>query len=91
MTHEELVKYLAEEGYRHVRALPSGVVIGILPQLFTTGLFVGLTEFSCGRRYCYEHLADAIIAVESWSGEGDPPGLWIKEKPSDRLGPGALK
>jgi hypothetical protein len=90
MEQEALLEKLAREGYRPVRVLPSGVVIGVMPQLYTTGLFVGLNEFSWKRRYCYEHQVEAVIAFVSWDGEGDPPGPWIKEKPSNRLGPGAV-
>lgn len=62
-----------------------------MDQVYTTGLFVGLTDIGYDRRYCYEHAKDAIVAVLTWDGRGDPPGPWIKEKPGDRLGPGALK
>ena len=87
---DDLLEKLAREGYRPVRVLPSGVVIGVLRQLYTTGLFVGLNKFTYERRYCYEHQVDAVAAFISWDGAGDPPGMWIKEKPSDRLGPGAI-
>jgi len=80
---------LEENGYMNVRRLPTGEFIGVLAQLFTFGLFVGLDENGYKRRYCYEHKSDAVIASQVWDGEGDPPGPWIKEKPSDRLGPGA--
>lgn len=77
-------------GYLDARELASGVVIGIMPMLYTAGLFVGITRERYERRYCYEKLADARSAFLSWDGVGDPPGPWIKEKPSDRLGPGAV-
>lgn len=40
-------------------------------------------------RYCYEREADALKALVTWDGQGDPPGPWVKEKISERLGPGA--
>lgn len=88
MSTDALERDLAAMGY-HVRTLPSGVVCGVLGQMYTTGLFVGLDHYGYSRRYCYEHRADALVALMLWDGEGDPPGPWIKEKYSERLGPGA--
>lgn len=65
------------------RQLPSGECACIGCQLFTWSLMVGVTEISPGRRYCYEREHDARHALSSWDGEGDPPGPWIKEKPSN--------
>lgn len=41
-------------------------------------------------RFCYEHSIDAVLAVQDWDGQGDPPGPWLKQKPEDRLGPGMV-
>ena len=82
---------MVEAGYTDPRQLPDGKWIGIMRQAYTTGLFIGLTEFSYERRYCYESRADAYFALLTWDGAGDPPGPWIKEKPSERLGPGATQ
>ena len=87
----ELVAYLNTQGYTHCILLTTGELAGIMPMLYTTGLFVGLTEAGWRTRFCYEHRNDAIAALDAWDGHGDPPGAWIKEKPSDRLGPGATK
>ena len=86
---EKLVALLKRGGYKHILVMPDGTLCGLMPQLFTVGLFVGLTDTGYARRYCYEHHQDALDALMTWNGQGDPPGLWIKEKPSDRLGPGA--
>ena len=77
-------------GYVELRLLPTGKWAAISNMLFTTGLLVGLTSTGYERRFCYEKWIDACSALHSWDGNGDPPGPWIKEKPSDRLGPGAL-
>lgn len=76
-----------ELGYLAARQLPSGVWIGVFPQLYTTGLFVGIDRGGYRRRFCFEHFAGAMRACLTWDGEGDPPGDWIKEKPSDRMNP----
>lgn len=76
-------------GYNPVRALPTGQVIGVADMLFTTGLFVGIDEYGYSHRFCYATRSQAEQALREWDGTGDPPGPWIKEKPSGRLGPGA--
>lgn len=91
MTEQErVIKALEAEGYRGVKAIDDGRFVGWMRQIFTTGLFV-MTEHSVERRYCYEHAIAAAAAVVLWDGKGDPPGPWLKEKPSDRLGPGVTE
>lgn len=84
-----ILEVLSEEGYSFVRELPTVGFVGLLPHCFTVGLFCGLTIEGCAGRYCYPTLCDAIDAIQEWDGSGDPPGPWIKHKPSERLGPGA--
>ena len=89
MNDSELKTSLESDGYKNLRKLPDGTWIGTMLMVFTTGLFVGLNQSGWRRRYCYERVSDAALAATEWNGQGDPPGPWIKEKPSDRLGPGA--
>ena len=44
------------------------------------------------RGWCYRAPArqDAIDAVESWNGEGDPPGRWYKDLQTQETRPGYL-
>jgi len=76
-------------GYIQPRKLPTGEWAAVEKMLFTWALVVGLDQTGYRTRFCYEHITDAGPALEEWNGEGDPPGPWIKEKPIDRLGPGA--
>ena len=39
-------------------------------------------------RYCYPTIEAAEAALGVWTGDGDPPGPWIKQKPEERHGPG---
>lgn len=76
-------------GYFGVKRAKSGEWLGVQKMLYTTGLFVIHEDGSAWRtRFCYEHSIDAVLALAAWDGEGDPPGPWVKEKPSDRHGPG---
>jgi hypothetical protein len=80
-----------ENGYSFVRQMKNGEWIGILQQIYTYRLCVGLDQFGYKRGYCYEKLIDAVVAVADYEGEGDPSGPWIKMKGEDgeKLGPGA--
>ncbi len=73
-----------------IRKLSNGTIIAVGKMAFTVALYVGLEDNFYERRYCYESLTDALTALVQWDGVGDPPGPWIKEKPSERFGPGAL-
>jgi hypothetical protein len=62
--------------------------------IYTAGLLVNVRmdgwTYDYDARYCYPTLTDALNALTAMDGRGDPPGNWIKEKVSERLGPGAL-
>lgn len=60
--------------------------------LFTTALFVGITQDIYETRFCYETEAEAINALNTWDGYNDPPGNWIKQKGGiERLNPNYIK
>jgi hypothetical protein len=72
----------------------NGRLCGLQPFMFTTGLMVNLRfddmTYEYSARYCYERFEDALKALNTWDGAGDPSGPWCKEKVSERLGPGLL-
>lgn len=84
-----LAEFLTENGYTDLKPMPDGKMAGLHRMMYTTGLCVGMDRGGLARRYCYEREEDARAALVAWDFNGDPPGPWIKEKPSDRLGPGA--
>lgn len=88
---KEMHELLHAHGYHAIKLLPSGQLAAILPMAFTFALCVGLDKHGYRTRYCYEKAEDALAAIVSWSGSGDPPGPWIKQKPEERLGPGATQ
>jgi len=77
-------------GYAALALQDDGKVTALHQMAFTTAIIVGVTRIGYERRYCYEHFKDALQAFLTYTGEGDPSGPWIKEKPSERLGPGAI-
>lgn len=81
---------LSDLGYYRPRLLPTGEWAALQQMLYTTGLFVMFKDDPLAgwrTRYCYEKGADAREALAVWSGEGDPPGPWVKQYPEDRLNP----
>jgi hypothetical protein len=72
-----------------------GTFCAVQKFVFTAGLLVNVRmdgwTYGYDARYCYPTLEEALVALATMDGHGDPPGGWIKEKVSERLGPGALK
>lgn len=60
------------------RIMPDGNLAGIKRQLFTFGIVSHLEMWNFGQRWCYEELVPAILALNIWNGENDPPGPWLK-------------
>lgn len=89
---QRFVSSMEHEGYENVVKLKSGLYCGTLRGICNGQLVVGLNPDGWVRRFDYATYEEAVVALQMWEllgGEGDPPGDWIKEKPSDRLGPGA--
>lgn len=81
MPKDELLKVLEdEEYYSHLKVLPDGRICGVQRMLFTTGLFVGLSEIGYEYRYCYPDIESAVGALNTWDGQDHPSGPWIKRK-----------
>lgn len=85
---DPIIEALSGMGYEHVRSVPGRGYCGVRRMMFTTGLFVDMDEDGMKSRFCYAGYEEAKAALICWTGEDDPPGMWIKEKPSDRIGPG---
>jgi hypothetical protein len=73
-----------KHGYSNLKVLANGELAGVQMFLFTYGLTVGLGFIGYRTRFCYHTKSEAVEALRQWDGTGDPPGLWIKQKPEDR-------
>jgi hypothetical protein len=71
---------LKPAGYYEIREIPGRGICGLQRFIFTTGLVIGMDEIGYQGRYCYSTENEALDAINSWDGTGDPPGLWIKYK-----------
>ena len=71
--------------YARPRVIERGPYAGhwahVAVQVFTVGVMV--SDKRTGNpicRWCYDGMHAATEALEAWTGEGDPPGEWIKFK-----------
>lgn len=55
----------------------------------TYGLLVGISGWGYQQRFDYEAYGEALAALMTWTGRGDPPGPWLAEKagPAHRSNP----
>ena len=88
ITDENLL-LLKKEGYYEIREIDGIGICALFKFIFTTGLVIGIHEIGYKGRYCYSKEKDALEALNSWDGNGDPSGPWIKYKgrPSERNNP----
>jgi len=87
LTEEVVLK----RGYYLAKPLPSGEWLGVRRFLSSTGIVIVDSFLTWRTRFCYDTPDEAIAAFEAWDGTGDPPGLWLRQLPGDRLGPGAFQ
>lgn len=73
---------LNHDGYFFHREYDNIGLVALTRMAFTVGLMVDIDfEGKCYyQRYCYPSLQDAYRALETWDGQGLPPGNWIKRK-----------
>lgn len=74
----------------HVGERPCAIERFMFTYALLTDVSFSDMAYDYSARYCYERFADAANALAAWDGQSDPPGPWIKEKVSERLGPGAM-
>ena len=74
------MRILKNEGYYEIREIEGIGLCGLFKFIFTTGLVIGIDEIGYYGRYCYSTEREAIEALNSWDGKGDPSGLWLKYK-----------
>lgn len=81
LTAQEMHELAAASGYfGYMKAPATGEWMTVCRFIFTWGLLVGVDRVGYRTRFCYHHGADALVALATWDGSGDPPGDWIKEK-----------
>lgn len=84
MTEEEREGFEMEliftHGYSHLREKPGRGMCALHYFIHTIGLCYGVDETGYEGRYCFSEIGEAMRSIDAWTGEGDPPGNWIKHK-----------
>lgn len=70
---EGLLKYLRDNGYKDLKVLENGTVVGTCDLMFTRGLCVGLDWLSWESRYCYEDRELASRAAAAYVDDDELP------------------
>lgn len=72
---------LERDGYMYIKEVPGRGVCALRRFVFTVGLIYNITWIGYEGRYCYSQLNHAVHALDTWTGDGDPPDDdWIKHK-----------
>ena len=82
--YKDLIQKLESEGNHHeeYKVIPGYGLCALRKFMFTVGLILNIDEHSYEERYCYpyKYTIDALLAINTWNGEGYPPGRWVKRK-----------
>lgn len=71
-TDDEMMAFLAMQGYSNVRKVEGGF-IGLTPLIYTTGLCIGLDAWGYEERYCYGDRFLAERACNAMKSVDDEP------------------
>jgi hypothetical protein len=77
---DELKALCRESQYLHVREIPGRGICAVAYMVFTVGLLYGIDKYGLQGRFCFGSFNEALQALRTWDGIGDPPGNWIKHK-----------
>lgn len=77
---EELKDFLTQEKYLHLRDVEGRGVCGVMKFMFTYGLVYGIDMMGYKGRWCFGSEIEAVYALDTWTGIGDPKGRWLKYK-----------
>jgi len=71
----ELIAWLAGQGYENLRQLEDGTVVGTYELMFTRAIFIDLTYTGFDKRFCFQ---DRELALEEiaklQTGDDEPTG-----------------
>jgi hypothetical protein len=62
------------------KKLSTGQWAVIKPFTCTVAILVGLSGWGFEQRFDYETYGEALSALLTWNGRGDPPGAWLAER-----------
>lgn len=69
-------------GFVGAKKLPDGTYAGVVKLAFTDGICLDITQGGfCGRRFCYDHLGDCLVAFDKIVSKHDDPIGWVASRP----------
>lgn len=68
---EATLAALEYHGYRNIRFV-NNQFCGIMRQIYTVGVFYGMTEGRIAGRYCFDTVLNAELFLETWDGLTPP-------------------
>lgn len=81
MEEQDLKCYLESNGYLGLRQVPGRGWCGVDPNfIFYRVLCYGMDEFGREGLYFFIWTSQALESLKIWSGQGDPPGMWLKHR-----------
>jgi hypothetical protein len=87
-THYNTIIYMLgheiTEHYVEMRVLPDERICGVARLLYNWTLHVDIDMDGYNTRYCFHNKSDALEALHSWNGEGDPGDKWHRNPETGR-------
>jgi hypothetical protein len=72
---EELLFYLADQGYDNLRMLDDGTIVGTLDLIYTRAMYIGLSRSGFEKRFCFKNRSMADSELEKIvTGDDEPTG-----------------
>jgi hypothetical protein len=80
---QQLLETLKANGeYQDLRLLDDGTIVGTGKLMYTTALYVGITDTGYERRYCYKDISALKNSLQSIKTIDDEPNGWIAKRGS---------
>lgn len=75
-----LIEFYENLGYQNVRILQDGTICATSELIFTRALYIGLTEFSWEKRFCFEDRKRAIEELLKLEDQDSEPTGYIARR-----------
>lgn len=80
MNVNELIDFLLSEGYKNVRELEDGTIVGTIGLMFTTAICIDLDVCGYDKRFCFESHDTALLEISKLKSGNDEPSGYIARR-----------
>lgn len=80
LDQKELLAFLAHNGYKNLRVLADGCIVGTLELMFTRAIFINLNRWSYEKRFCFEDRELALTELAKLQSEDDEPTGYVARR-----------